>query len=72
MRNNPVLAARYAHLTGRAENKLTKTQARVAIAGSLLRQLHAVITTDTAWDPAIASGLNPQSPATARRAAAAA
>lgn len=72
VRNNPVLAARYAHLTGRAENKLTKTQARVAIAGSLLRQLHAVITTDTAWDPAIASGLNPQSPATARRAAAAA
>jgi transposase len=72
MRNNPVLAARYAHLTGRADNKLTKTQARVAVAGSLLRQLHAVITTGTAWDPAIAGGLNPQAPASARGAAAAA
>jgi hypothetical protein len=70
--HNPVLAARYAHLTGRADNKLTSTQARVAVAGSLLRQLHAVITTGTAWDPAIAGGLHPQDPATARRAAAAA
>lgn len=60
LRNNPVLAARHAHLTGRADNKLTDVQARVAVAGSLLRQLHAVITTGTAWDPAIASGLNPR------------
>jgi hypothetical protein len=58
--------------TGRANNKLTPTQARVAVAGSLLRQLHAVITTGTAWDPAIASGLDPQSPASARGATAAA
>jgi transposase len=72
LRNNPVLAARHAHLTGRTDNKLTSTQARVAVAGSLLRQLHAVITTGTAWDPAIASGLNPQPPANARGAAAAA
>jgi transposase len=72
VRNNPVLAARYAHLTGRADNKLTSTQARVAVAGSLLRQLHAVITTGTTWDPAIAGGLHPQAPATASRAAAAA
>src|SRR3712207_7224309 len=50
-RNNPVLAARYAHLTSRTKNKLTNTQARVAVAGSLLRQLHAVITTGAAWDP---------------------
>lgn len=56
LRNNPVLAARYAHLTGRTDNKLTPTQARVAVAGSLLRQLHAVLTTGTAWDPAIAAG----------------
>lgn len=61
-----MLAARYAHLTGRADNKLTKTQARVAVAGSLLRQLHAVITTGTARDPAIAGGLNPQAPASPR------
>jgi len=59
LRNNPVLAARYAHLTGRTDNKLTPTQARVAVAGSLLRQLHAVLTTGTAWDPAIAGGLPP-------------
>jgi transposase len=72
VRNNPVLAARYAHLTGRTENKLTNTQARVAVAGSLLRQLHAVITTGAAWDPAIASGLKPHSPASARRTAPAA
>ena len=57
LRNNPVLAARHAHLTGRADNKLTPAQARVAVAGSLLRQLHAVLTTGTAWDPAIAGGI---------------
>ena len=72
LRNNPVLAARHAHLTGRADNKLTDAQARVAVAGSLLRQLHAVITTGTAWDPAIAGGLKPHSRASAKGAAAAA
>ena len=45
LRHNPVLAARHAHLTTRADNPLTDTQARVAVAGSLLRQLHAVVTT---------------------------
>ena len=60
LHSNPVLAARYAHLTGRTENKLTPTQARVAVAGSLLRQLHAVLTTGTAWDPAIAAGRTPR------------
>ncbi len=69
LRNNPVLAARYAHLTGRADNKLTPTQARVAVAGSLLRQLHAVLTTGTPWDPAIASGC-PEGPAKGAAAAA--
>ena len=72
LRNNPVLAARHTHLTGRTHNKLTKTQARVAVAGSLLRQLHAVITTGTAWDPAIAGGLGPHSRDGAKGAAAAA
>ena len=60
LRHNPVLAARHAHLTGRADNQLTDTQARVAVAASLLRQLHAVIVTRTAWDPAIAAGLDPR------------
>jgi transposase len=49
LRNNPVLAARYAHLTGRTHNKLTPTQASLA-----------VLTTGTAWDPAIAGGLTPR------------
>lgn len=58
LQHNPVLAARHAHLTGRAEHPLTDTQARVAVAASLLRQLHAVIITRTAWNPAIAAGLD--------------
>jgi len=53
---NPVLAARYQHLTSREHNKLTDHQARVAIAGSLLRQLHAVVTTGTPWNPTTAAG----------------
>jgi transposase len=56
LRHNEVLAARHAHLTGRDHNKLTDAQARVAIAGSLLRQLYVVVTTRTAWDPRIAGG----------------
>jgi len=58
LQHNPVLAARHAHLTGRAENPLTDTQARVAVAASLLRQLHAVVLTHTPWDPIIAAGLD--------------
>jgi transposase len=58
LQHNPVLAARHRHLTTRAERPLTDTQARVAVAASLLRQLHAVVTTRTAWDPAIAAGLD--------------
>ena len=54
--HNPVLAARHAHLTGREHNQLTDAQARTAVAGSLLRQLYVVITTRTAWNPAIAAG----------------
>lgn len=37
---------------------LTDTQARVACVGCLLRQLHAVVVTGTALDPAIAAGLD--------------
>jgi transposase len=52
---NPVFAARYRHLTNREKNKLTVTQAQTVIAAALLRQLHAVIRTGTAWDPVIAT-----------------
>jgi transposase len=52
---NPVYAARYRHLTTREDNKLTPTQAQTVIAAGILRHLHAVITTGTAWDPSIAT-----------------
>lgn len=53
--HNEVLAARHTHLTSRKDNPLSDAQARVAVAGSLLRQLYVVITTRTAWNPAIAA-----------------
>lgn len=56
LQHNPVLAARYTHLTSRSEHPLTDTQARVALAAALLRQLHAMITTGTPWNPITASG----------------
>ena len=55
--NNTVYAARYAHLTTRARNPLNDGQARTALAAALLRQLHTMITTGEAWNPAIASGI---------------
>ena len=48
---NTVYAARYRHLTGREHNKLTPTQAQTVIAATILRHLHAVVTTGQAWDP---------------------
>jgi transposase len=56
IRHNPVLAARYAHLTTREHNRLTPGQAHVACAAALLRWIHAVTTTGRAWDPRIAAG----------------
>jgi transposase len=53
--NNAVYAARYRHLTTRETNKLKPTQAQTVLAGAILRQLHAVITTGQAWDPDIAT-----------------
>lgn len=56
VQNNPVYAARYRHLTTRETNKLKPTQAQTVLAGAILRQLHAVITTGQTWDPVIANG----------------
>jgi len=56
VRHNPVYAARYTHLTTRANNPLCNGQARAAIAAALLRQLFIVVTRRVAWDPAIAAG----------------
>jgi transposase len=55
LQTNTVYAARYRHLTTRDTNKLNPTQAQTVIAAAILRHLHAVITTGTAWDPAIAT-----------------
>jgi len=55
VKSNPVYADRYRHLTTREMNKLKPTQAQTVLAGAILRQLHAVITTGQAWNPEIAT-----------------
>jgi transposase len=57
--NNPVMAARFAHLTTREDNRLARQQARTACAAALLRWIHVVVTQRVAWDPAIAAGSTP-------------
>lgn len=52
---NPVYAARFQHLTTRADNPLAPGQARAAIAAALLRQLHVVVTRRVRWDPTLAA-----------------
>jgi transposase len=56
MLNNPVLAAKFTHLTTREDNRLARQQARTACAAALLRWIHVVVTQRVAWDPAIAAG----------------
>jgi transposase len=53
---NPVWHARFEHLTGREHNPLAPPQARAALAATMLRQLHAVLTHRVAWNPTIAAG----------------
>ena len=69
-KNNPVYAARYRHLTTRETNKLKPTQAQTVLAGAILRQLHAVITTGQAWNPEIATHGTRRKPTTIREVAA--
>ena len=57
--NNPVLAARFTHLTTRDDNRLARQQARTACAAALLRWIHVVITRKVSWDPAIAADATP-------------
>lgn len=64
-RHNPVAAARHHHLTTRDDNRLTPHQAQTAIAAALLRWLHAIITTATPFDPALASAARITTPAAA-------
>jgi transposase len=53
---NPVLAAKYAHLTSRPARQLTKGQAHVACMAALLRWIYSVITSRTAGDRRVAAG----------------
>src|ERR1022692_6419 len=57
--DNPVMAARFAHLTTPEHNRLARQQARTACAAALLRWLHVVVTRRVTWDPAIAAGSTP-------------
>ena len=52
--NNPVMAARYQHLTTRERNQLNDGQARAAIAAALLRWIHVIVTRRVTWDAALA------------------
>jgi transposase len=58
--NNPVMAARFTHLTTREDNRLARQQARTACAAALLRWIHVVVTRRVDWDPAIAAGSSPR------------
>jgi hypothetical protein len=51
LQTNRVYAARYRHLTTRESNKLTPTQAQIAIAGAILPQLYAVVVHQQVWEP---------------------
>jgi transposase len=62
LRHNPVLRAKYAHLTSRDGSRLAGGQARAACAAALLRWLWAVITRRQPWDARIAAGTIPARP----------
>jgi transposase len=57
--NNPVMAAKFTHLTTRDDNRLARQQARTACAAALLRWIHVVITRQVTWDPVIAADGTP-------------
>lgn len=59
LHHNPVLRAKYAHLTSRDGSPLAGGQARAACAAALLRWLWAVITRRQPWDARIAAGVIP-------------
>jgi hypothetical protein len=57
VRHNPVLGARFTHLTTRERDRLAPGQARVACAATLLRWLYAVVAKQVSWDADIAAGV---------------
>ena len=52
--HNPVMAARYRHLTTRKVNPLSEGQARAALAAALLRWIHVLTTRGVTWNAALA------------------
>jgi transposase len=52
--HNPVMTARYQHLTTRKANPLKDGQARAALAAALLRWIHVITTRRVTWDAALA------------------
>jgi transposase len=57
--HNPVMAARYRHLTTREHNQLTPGQARAAIAAALLRHIHVIAVQRIPWNAVIAAAKLP-------------
>ncbi len=57
--HNPVLGAKFVHLTKRETDRLAAGQARAACAAALLRWLYAVVTKRQPWDQRVASGMVP-------------
>jgi transposase len=56
LRHNRIYAARHAGLMRRDGHKLHRFQADAAIAASIIRQIHAIVTRGVAWDAEIATG----------------
>ena len=56
-RHNPVMAARYRHLTTRDNNPLSDGQAKAALAAALLRWVHVITTQRVAWNAAQAGAI---------------
>ena len=54
--HNPVLHAKFTHLTRRDTDRLVAAQARAACAATLLRWLYAIVTSRQPFDPDIATG----------------
>ncbi|WP_169789956.1 IS110 family transposase [Actinoplanes subtropicus] len=54
--HNSVLHAKFTHLTRRDTDRLAPAQARAACAATLLRWLHAIVTSRRPFDPDIATG----------------
>lgn len=53
---NPVLTAKYTHLTSRPASQLAKGQAHIACVATLLRWIYSLITSRATWDRRVAAG----------------